>query len=89
VQWDKHGLIPTKSGLVDPRTGEVRPMLPTDYCTWRIETAYDPEAKCPWWLTMLEDVFADRTEEERAATISMMPGGSKTRARTGAFRAMK
>jgi P4 family phage/plasmid primase-like protien len=72
VQWDKHGLIPTKSGLVDPRTGEVRPMLPTDYCTWRIETEYDPEAECPWWLTMLEDVFADRTEEERAATISMI-----------------
>jgi hypothetical protein len=74
IPWDKHGMVPTVSGLVNPRTGEVRPMLPNDYCTWRIEVEYDPkvEEKCPWWLQMLEDVFADRTEEERAATISVI-----------------
>jgi hypothetical protein len=73
IKWDAHGLVPTKSGLVDPRTGVVRPMLPEDYCTWRVEADYDPTAKCPWWLQMLEDVFADRDpKKEREATISMI-----------------
>jgi D5 N terminal like/RepB DNA-primase from phage plasmid len=72
VLWDAHGLVPTRSGLIDPRTLEVRPMLPEDYCTWRIEAAYDPIATCPWWLQMLEDVFADRQPEERAATIGVI-----------------
>ncbi len=72
IAWDAHGLVPTKSGLVDPRTGECRPMRPDDYCTWRIETEYDPIAVCPWWLQMLEDVFADRSAEERADTIGVI-----------------
>jgi len=72
IEWDAHGMVPTKSGLVNPRTLEVRPMQPDDYCTWRIETEYDPMAKCPWWLQMLADVFADRSEEERAATIAVI-----------------
>jgi putative DNA primase/helicase len=69
IEWDAHGMVPTKTGLVNPRTGECRPIRPDDYCTWRIEAEYDPAAECPWWLTMLNDVFADRSEEERAATI--------------------
>ena len=72
VAWDAHGLVPTKSGLVNPRTGECRPMRPDDYCTWRIEADYDPTAVCPWWLQMLEDVFADRSAEERADTIGVI-----------------
>jgi putative DNA primase/helicase len=64
--------VPTRSGLIDPRTLEVRPMLPEDYCTWRIEAEYDPLATCPWWLQMLEDVFADRQPDERAATIGVI-----------------
>jgi P4 family phage/plasmid primase-like protien len=72
IPWDKHGLVPTKSGLINPRTGEVRPMRPDDYCTWRIEVEYDKDAECKWWLQMLDDVFADRTEGERAATIMVI-----------------
>src|SRR5229473_730885 len=72
IKWDAHGLVPTKSGLVDPRTGKVRPMRPDDYCTWRIEAEYDEHAKCRWWLQMLEDCFADRSDEERAGTIGMI-----------------
>jgi P4 family phage/plasmid primase-like protien len=72
IAWDAHGLVPTKSGLVDPRTLKVRPMRPDDYCTWRIETEYDEHAKCPWWLKMLEDCFEDRSKEERAATIAVI-----------------
>ena len=72
IKWDAHGLVPTRSGLVNPRTGVIRPMQPDDYCTWRIEADYDPTAVCPWWLQMLDDVFADRAPKEQAATISVI-----------------
>jgi P4 family phage/plasmid primase-like protien len=72
VKWDSHGLVPTRSGLVDPITGDVRPMRPEDYCTWRIEAEYDPAAVCPWWLQMLDDCFADRSKEERDGTIAVI-----------------
>jgi D5 N terminal like len=72
IKWDAHGLVPTRSGLVNPRTGVVRPMHPEDYCAWRIDVDYDPTAECPWWLQMLDDVFADRDPKERAATISVI-----------------
>jgi phage/plasmid-associated DNA primase len=72
VPWDEHGKVPTLSGLVDPRTLEVTPLMPEHYATWRIEAEYDPTATCPWWLQMLEDVFADRKPEERAATIRVI-----------------
>ena len=65
-------MVPTKSGLVDPRTGAVRPIRPDDYCTWMIDTEYDPHADCPWWLTMLDDMFSDRVPEEREATICVI-----------------
>jgi phage/plasmid-associated DNA primase len=72
IPWDAHGMVPTRSGLVNPRTGLTRPMRADDYCTWRIEADYDPAAKCPWWLQMLQDVFADRTAQERADTIGVI-----------------
>jgi P4 family phage/plasmid primase-like protien len=72
IPWDEHGMVPTKSGLVNPRTLEVRPIQSDDYCTWRIEAEYDPDAKCPWWERMLQDVFADRDPKERASTISVI-----------------
>ncbi len=72
IRWDAHGLIPTRSGLVDPRTLKIRPMRPDDYCTWRVEAEYDEHATCPWWLQMLEDCFEDRSKEERDGTIAMI-----------------
>jgi hypothetical protein len=57
IKWDAHGLVPTRSGLVNPRTGVIRPMQPDDYCTWRIEAEYDPTAVCPWWLQMLDELL--------------------------------
>ncbi|MDE3246939.1 MAG: hypothetical protein KGN80_12700, partial [Acidobacteriota bacterium] len=72
VPWDQHGMVPTLSGLVNPRTLEVVPLRPDHYATWRIECVFDPAAECPWWLQMLEDVFEDRPAEDRAATISVV-----------------
>ena len=65
-------MVPTRSGLVDPRTLEVTPMQPEHYATWRIEVEYDPAAKCPHWLRMLEDAFGDRSPSVRAATIGVI-----------------
>lgn len=72
IEWDMHGKVPTRSGLVDPRTLEVEPLFPEHYATWRIEAEFDPDAQCPWWLQMLEDVFADRSPEVREATIRVI-----------------
>jgi putative DNA primase/helicase len=60
INWDSHGKIPTLSGLMDPKTGEVTPLRPEHYATYRIECLYDPEATCPWWEQMLKDCFPDK-----------------------------
>ncbi len=67
--WDQHGKIPTRSGLIDPITGELEPTRPDHFCTWRIECDYDWQAECPWWRTMIADFFADRDDGERTALI--------------------
>jgi P4 family phage/plasmid primase-like protien len=72
VKWDQHGMVPTRSGLVDPRTLDLIDMRPEHYATWRIECEYDKDAKCPHWLQMLDDVFADRKPDVRAATIGVI-----------------
>jgi P4 family phage/plasmid primase-like protien len=60
--FDRHGKVPTLSGLIDPVTGELEPINPDHFCTWRIPFEYDPAATCPHWQQVLADVFADRTE---------------------------
>ncbi|MEY9235365.1 P4 family phage/plasmid primase-like protein [Bradyrhizobium japonicum] len=72
VQFDAHGQIPTRSGLIDPRTGELTRPDPAQFVTWRIEHDYDPEASCPNWLQMIEDVFADRSEAARANVVQLL-----------------
>jgi hypothetical protein len=72
VEWDAHGKIPTRSGLLDPHTLTVEPPRADHYATWRIECDYDPAATCPWWKTMLSDTFGDRHEQLRRATIGTL-----------------
>jgi phage/plasmid-associated DNA primase len=72
VMWDGHGLVPTKSGLLNIHTLELQPARPEHFATWRIECDYHRGATCPWWLIMLNDFFSDRPEELRAATISTL-----------------
>ena len=72
IQFDGHRQIPTRSGLVDPHTGQVTAPMPAHYCTWRVEYDYDPAAKCPFWLQMLEDVFSDRSPESRALHVQLL-----------------
>jgi phage/plasmid-associated DNA primase len=72
VPWDQHGKIPTRSGLVDPLTGALEQARPDHFCTWRVEVDYDPAAKCPWWETMIADVFGDREPAEQAALVRVV-----------------
>jgi D5 N terminal like len=72
VPWDQHGKIPTRSGLVDPKTGELEPARPDHFCTWRVEVEYDPAAKCPWWETMIADMFGDRDPAEQSALVRVV-----------------
>jgi hypothetical protein len=70
--FDNHGKVPTKSGLVDPVTGELDPASSDHLCTWRVPFDYDPAAACPYWLQMLEDTFADRPPAVRAEYVQLL-----------------
>ncbi|RZN25579.1 DNA-primase RepB domain-containing protein [Bradyrhizobium sp. Leo121] len=72
IPWDAHGKIPTRSGLIDPITLELTPAKATDFCSWRIECDYDPNAACPWWETMIADFFSDREPDVAAEHIRVI-----------------
>ncbi|GAC1421083.1 MAG: hypothetical protein NVSMB6_22720 [Burkholderiaceae bacterium] len=72
VAWDGHGKISTKTGLLDIATMTLEPARPGHFATWRIECEYKSDAECPWWKTMLNDFFADRPDDVRAATIDTL-----------------
>lgn len=72
VAFDGHGMIPTRSGLLDPRTLDLTPARPDHYCTWRVEADYDPAATCPVWEEMIGDTFADRGSQQKADVIGVL-----------------
>jgi D5-like protein len=72
IEWDSHGRVPTKSGLLDIHTLTLEPARPAHLATWRFECDYNSTAECPWWLVMLDDFSGDREAELRAATISTL-----------------
>lgn len=72
VQWDRHGMIPTRSGLLDVNTLALEPARPEHFSTWRIECDYQPSATCPWWIVMLNDFFGDRPADLQGATIGTL-----------------
>ncbi|SHG24821.1 DNA primase family protein [Bradyrhizobium erythrophlei] len=72
IDWDAHGKIATKTGLIDPLTHKIQPMCKNHYCTSRLDIDYDPDAKCPKWEQLLADAFSDRTEQDRATYINVL-----------------
>jgi hypothetical protein len=72
TDWDAHGKIPTKTGLIDPLTLKLEPMGKEHYCTWRLNIDYDKNAKCPNWERLLADAFSDRTEQDRTTYINIL-----------------
>jgi phage/plasmid-associated DNA primase len=72
IKWDAHGKVPCRSGLIDPSTLKVEPPAASHYSTWRIECDYTPLADCPWWTTMINDLFDDRAPTSRAKHIDVV-----------------
>jgi phage/plasmid-associated DNA primase len=72
IAWDNHGKIATRSGLIDPVTLKIEPLQKQHYATWRIEIDYDPTAKCPLFLELLDDYFNDQGAEEREKQITLL-----------------
>lgn len=58
--WDGDPyLFAVKNGVVDLRTGQLRPGRPEDRVTLHSDVAYDASAKCPRWLKFQEEVADD------------------------------
>jgi hypothetical protein len=72
VEWDDHGKIAVKGGLIDPTTLVFEPAKPEHHVTARIDCEFDAAAQCPVWLEMLDATFADRNEIERGNTIVLV-----------------
>jgi putative DNA primase/helicase len=53
-------VLNTPSGLVDLRTGALRPPDPAAYCTRVTGVGYDPDRECPRFRQFLKEVFQDR-----------------------------
>ena len=72
IVWDAHGKVPTRSGLIDPRTLKLEPFKKEHYATWRIDVDYDPTAKCPLWEEMLGDYFPGYASDEREQRVVLL-----------------
>ena len=72
IVWDAHGKVPTRSGLIDPRTLKLEPLKKEHYATWRIDVDYDPTAKCPLWEEMLGDYFPGYASDEREQRVVLL-----------------
>jgi putative DNA primase/helicase len=58
--WDaSRWLLGTENGVIDLKTGELRPGKPDDRITMSAGIEYNPEADCPRWKQFLSEVFDD------------------------------
>ncbi len=57
-EWDQTtGVLPCNNGVVDLKTGTLRPGKPTDYLRNAVPIDYDPSAKCPVSMLFLASVM--------------------------------
>lgn len=57
VAWDAHGMIATKSGLLDPTSGRVAPHSPEHRTTRWIDCEFMPRVKATKFKQMLSDML--------------------------------
>jgi putative DNA primase/helicase len=63
ANWDADPyLLGVANGVVDLRTGELRPGRPEDRLTLRVPFQYDPRGDCPRWEQFLHQVFQCNNE---------------------------
>jgi putative DNA primase/helicase len=56
--WDADPfLLAVRNGVVDLRTGELRPGTPADRITMSCPVVYDPSATCPRWEQFIREIF--------------------------------
>jgi putative DNA primase/helicase len=61
AQWDSNpDILCTPGGVVDLRTGKLRPALRTDYCTRQIRAT--PVGTCPLWTAKVAEILPDAAE---------------------------
>lgn len=51
------------NGIIDLRTGELRPGRPEDRITMQAPHPYDPNARAPLWESTLEEIFAGEPDK--------------------------
>lgn len=74
-EWDPDPwLLGCENGVVDLRTGQLRPGLPSDLVTRSTRHDFDPAAECPRWERFLLEVFAG--DVELAAWFRRLIGAS-------------
>lgn len=70
-------VLAVANGLVNLRTGELRPLRATDLVTQRVDVPYDANAEAPLWNQFLRDILVTedgRPDEELIAWIRRLIG---------------
>ena len=58
----KHDLFCCGNGVIDLRSGKLRPGHRSDFITKNTPVSWDPSARCDRWLEFLAEVFPERPE---------------------------
>lgn len=75
--WDSDPwLLGCQNGIYDISIGKLRAGVPEDRITMAVNANYDPDAQCPEWCAMIDNVFAD--DEGMALYIQCALGYSLT-----------
>lgn len=87
IEFDAKPALAVNNGTYFIETDQLRKHSPKHYITKHLPIDYDPKAKCPEWLAMLERVFEDYDDKNRAQIIRFLQewfgvsivGGDKVR----------